>query len=182
MASRVKLVGQATAVALVAALLGLLVWKVAHQNAGAASKVDHGKTVSAPQFALRRLDVTGKLALRELRGKAVVLNFWASWCIPCKQEAGRLEAASRRWKARGAVVVGVDVNDFKGDARHFLSRYGVTYPTVHDGHGVTIGPYGLTGFPETFFVDRRGQLVGQHIDGPVTNDQLDQNIRRALAS
>jgi cytochrome c biogenesis protein CcmG/thiol:disulfide interchange protein DsbE len=182
MASRVKLAGQVGAVALVAALLGLLVWKVAHQNGGAASKVDRGKTVAAPGFALNRLDAPGRLALRQLRGRAVVLNFWASWCVPCKQEVGKLEAASRRWKPRGAVIVGVDVNDFKGDARHFLRAYGVTYPTVHDGHGTTVGPYGLTGFPETFFVNRRGQLVGQHIDGPVTDEQLAQNIRRALES
>src|SRR5918911_3450413 len=106
MTRRLKLAGQAVAVAAVAALLGLLVWKLAHGNGGAAAKVDRGKSVPAPNFTYRRLDGGGKLSLASLRGKAIVLNFWASWCIPCKKESPRLETTWRRWRAKGGVVGG----------------------------------------------------------------------------
>ena len=183
MASRLKLAGQALALAAVAGLLALLIWRVAHQNGGVASQVEHGKRPQAPNFALARLDRPGRLSLASLRGKAVVLNFWASWCIPCKEEAPRLEAAWRRWRTRGVVILGVDANDFSGDAKRFIHRHRVTYPVVHDrGGSKVVAPYGLTGFPETFFVDRAGKLVGEHINGPVTDQKLDRNIRLALRS
>jgi cytochrome c biogenesis protein CcmG/thiol:disulfide interchange protein DsbE len=182
MAVSLKRVGQAGAVALVAGLLALLVWKLAHQDKNVAAQVNAGKHPPAPNFVLSRLDGGGKLSLAALRGKAVVLNFWASWCGPCKQETPRLESTWRRWQRRGVVFVGVDVLDFSGDARGFVRHYKVSYPVVHDGGGTTVGPYGLTGYPETFFVDRRGRLVGQHVAGPVQNDELDRNIRLALRS
>jgi cytochrome c biogenesis protein CcmG/thiol:disulfide interchange protein DsbE len=156
----------------VAALLGLLVWKLTHQPGVAKGQ--------APGFRLPRIDTPGKLSLGSYRGKAVVLNFWASWCVPCKQEAPRLEAASRKWAGRGVVVIGVDSQDFTGDARRFAERYRLTYPLVHDGPGRTRERYGVSGFPETFFVDRRGRIVGDHIQGPVSEKALDENIRRAL--
>lgn len=174
MARPFKVGAQAMALALVAALLALLIWKVAHQPS-----VPKG---SAPDFTLPRLDREGHLRLEALRGKAVVLNFWASWCIPCKEEAPRLQAASRRWAAQGVVVVGIDSQDFRGDARRFVRRYGVTYPNVHDGAGKTRDSYGVTGLPETFFIDRRGKLVGDHVQGPVSERQLTDNIRRALST
>jgi cytochrome c biogenesis protein CcmG/thiol:disulfide interchange protein DsbE len=174
MTKQLKLGAQALAVAAVAALLALLIWKIAHQPS-----VPKG---SAPDFTLPRLDRDGELRLAELRGKAIVLNFWASWCVPCKEEAPLLQAAARRWGGRGVVVVGIDSQDFKGDARRFARRYGVTYPIVHDGPGKTRDSYGVTGFPETFFVDPNGKLVGDHIQGPVTARQLNDNIRRAVAT
>jgi cytochrome c biogenesis protein CcmG/thiol:disulfide interchange protein DsbE len=169
-----KLGGQALALGLVASLLALLVWKLAHQPS-----VPKG---AAPTFSLPRLDRGGELGLAALRGKAVVLNFWASWCAPCKDEAPELEAASRRWRSRGVVVVGIDSQDFRGDARRFARRHGVTYPLVHDGKGKTRDDYGVTGLPETFFVDRSGKLVGDHIQGPVTERQLNDNIVLALST
>ena len=115
-----------------------------------------------------------------MRGKAVIVNFWASWCVPCKEEAPRLEKAWREYKQRGLVVVGVDAQDFETDARRFVARYDVTYPVVHDGPGATLGHWGVTGFPETFFVDRRGRLVGKKIEGPVSDEELAKYIGEAL--
>jgi len=97
---------QALTVAVVLGLLALLIWKVVHQDKGV--KLGGGRTPPAPQFALSRLDAPGKLKLASLRGKVVVLNFWASWCAPCKSEAPRLEAAWQRYRQRGVVVIGVE--------------------------------------------------------------------------
>ncbi|HZR92691.1 MAG TPA: TlpA disulfide reductase family protein [Gaiellaceae bacterium] len=171
MAARAKLVGRGLAVALVAALLGLLGWKVAHGS---------GKTAQPKNFTLERVNGTGTLQLASLRGKVVVLNFWASWCNPCKQEARIIEAAWRRYRSRGVVVVGVDSKDFAGDARSFMRRYGITYPVVRDGDGSLWGPYGVTGLPETRFIGRDGKYVGSQIDGPVTEQVLRAGIERAL--
>ena len=169
-----KLSAQAVALVAVAGLLGLLIWRVTHRPA--APKIG----APAPAFSLRRIDAGGKLDLASLRGKPIVLNFWASWCIPCKKEAPLLEQAARQWQKKGVVVVGVDANDFSGDARKFMRHYAISYPVVHDGAGAWVDDYGLTGFPETFFVDRRGRVVPPHISGVVTRASLDQAIRRAL--
>jgi cytochrome c biogenesis protein CcmG/thiol:disulfide interchange protein DsbE len=133
MARRAKLIGQLLALAAVAGLLAILGWRLANSgNGGVASAVAHGKSPRAPNFTLPRLDGKGTLSLASLRGKVVVLNFWASWCGPCKQEAPHFEDASRRYAKNGVVVVGVDVTDFRGDAEDFAHRYGVTYPLLHD--------------------------------------------------
>jgi cytochrome c biogenesis protein CcmG/thiol:disulfide interchange protein DsbE len=180
--ARLKLGLQVATVGVVLALLALLIWKVAHQGGGAASELAKGKTPPAPHFDLARLDRDGRLSLASLRGKVVVLNFWASWCVPCKTEAPRLEAAWRRWRSRGVVVVGVDSQDFTGDARRFMRRYKLTYPNVHDGPGGTLPKYGVTGFPETYFVGRNGRLVGERVEGEISEARLTAGIRRALES
>ena len=172
-----KLSGQIAALALVAGMLGLLVWKLTHQK--------HAPKIGgpAPVFTLSRLDAPGSLALTSLRGKAVVLNFWASWCVPCKGEAKMLEQASQRYRRQGVVFLGVDYNDVTSDARTFLAHHGVTYPTVHD-NGMVGDRYGLTGVPETYFIDRRGRLVGFHIVGTIVNqvEEFRSGIRAALGS
>jgi cytochrome c biogenesis protein CcmG, thiol:disulfide interchange protein DsbE len=166
-----------TAVAILAAVL---VWHVTHQPASAKKQVSDEKITRAPAFDLARLNGTGKLSLASLRGKVVVVNFWASDCQPCKQEMPRLEAAARRYAAT-TTFVGVDLLDFKGPARAFLKRYGATYPVVFDPSGETVGPYGVgQGTPQTFFVDRRGRLIPPHVLGPVTDKSLAAGISRAL--
>jgi cytochrome c biogenesis protein CcmG/thiol:disulfide interchange protein DsbE len=178
---RVRLGAQIAAVALVAALLALLGWKITQGESAVTSSLDGGGTPAAPAFALERLDGEGELSLESLRGKAVVLNFWASWCGPCKDEAPLLQAAHEKWRDRGVAFVGIDVQDFRGDARDFLERYGITYPNVYDGKGSTVGRYGVTGFPETYFVDAEGR-VRYRIAGPVESaEEVDEGIRRALA-
>ena len=174
-AARLKLGAQALAVGLVALLLALLIWKVAKGNGKEAAL---GK--SAPNFTLSRIDKTGTLQLASLRGKVVVLNFWASWCYPCKQEAPALAAASKRWPGK-VVVLGVDLNDFTGDARKFARKYGLSYPLVHDNHNVTSPKYGISLLPETFFIDRRGKVVA-HVPGQVKPADIQDGVEQALRS
>jgi cytochrome c biogenesis protein CcmG/thiol:disulfide interchange protein DsbE len=186
-AGRAKLVAQALAVGLVAALLALLVWKVVQEETGGnlAEQVRRGEQPAAPLFRLERLDRKGSLSLASLRGKGVVLNFWASWCAPCKDEAPLLEQAWRDHRDRGLVVLGVDAQDFRGDARKFVERYGLSYPMVYDGKGSTLGRYGVGAFPETYIVDRRGRVVAAIIGGIGSDDdreRLEQGIELALRS
>jgi cytochrome c biogenesis protein CcmG/thiol:disulfide interchange protein DsbE len=175
-------VGQAIALAGVGTLLGLLVWKVAFDDQnGAADRLARGELVHAPAFALDRLDRSGTLSMASLRGKPLVVNFWASWCGPCKDEAPFLQQTYERYRSQGLVVLGVDVKDFREDARRFMRRYGITYPVVYDGKGSTIGRWGLQGYPETFFVDRSGKLVGERIAGGVDIERNRETFERGVA-
>lgn len=170
-------------VAGVLALLGLLVWQVAHRNgANVAAKVDRGRIVPSPRLHLPRLDAPGKLDLASLRGKVVVVNFWQSTCLPCKQEARTVAAAARAWRKRGVVFVGVDALDSTGAARRYLAKYGVDYPNVRDAVATQYPDWGVTGVPETFFVDRQGRVVPPHITGPASRAALDAGIERARDS
>jgi cytochrome c biogenesis protein CcmG/thiol:disulfide interchange protein DsbE len=167
-----KVTGQIVALAAVAGLLGLLVWRLTHQK--------HAPKAGgpAPHFTAKRLD-GGTFDLRSVRGKPVVINFWASWCGPCKSEAAALERQWQRYKGR-VVFLGIDYNDVSGDARRFLQRHGVTYPTLLDGSGMIGDRYGLSGVPETYFVDRNGQIVGEHILGPITTPRWAAAFKRGV--
>ena len=172
MTRRLKLGAQAAAVALVGALLGLLIWRLTHQP--------HVPKGAAPNFSLSRIDGDGKLELASLRGKAVVLNFWASWCNPCKDESPYLERLWREKRGQGLVLVGVNEEDVSEDARRFVRRYGLSYPVVRDRSGGLRDDYGLLGYPETFVVDRRGRIV-ERIAGPVDRGKLRERFERAVA-
>jgi cytochrome c biogenesis protein CcmG/thiol:disulfide interchange protein DsbE len=163
----------------VAALLALLIWRVAHRDDNAAARLERGENAVAPAFTLPRLDRDGQLSLSSLRGQVVVINFWASWCAPCKEEAPMLEQAWRSWRDRGVVFVGIDAQDFTDKAKRFIRRYGLTYPTVRDKSDATTSAYGLTGFPETFFVSADGRLVAR-VTGALTREELDEKLRDAL--
>src|SRR5512135_3188224 len=116
----------------------------------------------APQFTLP-LFSGGTFSLAEQRGKVVVVNFWASWCIPCRQEAPILENTWRKYKDRGVVFVGVDYVDTDKEAMAFIQEFNVTYPNGPDIGTETSRAYRIQGVPETYFVGKDGQLYGKHI-------------------
>ena len=179
--------------ALVLGLLGLLVYRVAQGNPGKGlvASIREGKKPAAPAFDLkvlwphtetwdasaRQAIMDTRVSLSELRGKPVVLNFWASWCVPCGQEAPRLAASANAH--RGEVVfLGLDVKDFSGDARKFLRKHKVNYVSVRDGGSRSYDAYGLTGLPETYFLDSDGHIVS-HVIGEISRAQLEKGIETA---
>ena len=179
----VRLAMQAAAVALVAALLLLLVWRTVRdeEGQGLARAVASGEPVPAPAFDLERLDAEGRVSLDSLRGQPAVINFWASWCKPCEEETEVLEEAWREHRDEGLVVLGIDSQDFRGDARRFARKNGMTYPIVHDGPGDVMRRYDLTGLPETYFLDREGRLVCGHIIGGINvSDDLEETFRTCV--
>ncbi len=116
----------------------------------------------APPFALPLFD-GGSVSLESLRGKVVFLNFWASWCVPCRAEARVLEAASLKYRDQGVVFVGIAIQDKEEDARAFLREFGVTYPNGRDASGRAAIDYGVWGIPETFVIDRAGRITYKHV-------------------
>src|SRR6266571_1867217 len=192
--SRFRLVTRVIAVGFVLALLGLLIADLVRSSDGArlVKQVDKGQRPAAPAFSLPvlwahdktwppglhpRLD-DGRLSLAELRGYPVVINFWASWCVPCKEEAPAFAAAATRFKDRVAFV-GMDTQDLSSAAMRFLTRYKVNYVSVRDGTDKTYTAYGLTGVPETYFIDRRGRIVVHKI-GQASKADLATSINTLL--
>ncbi|HLC40193.1 MAG TPA: TlpA disulfide reductase family protein [Methylomirabilota bacterium] len=116
----------------------------------------------APSFTLPLFDGS-VLRLEDLRGKVVFLNFWATWCLPCREEAPILEAAWRQYKDQGVVFVGVNIQDDQSRARAFLEEFHITYPNGVDHGGKIAVDYGVWGLPETFFIDRDGRIMYKHI-------------------
>jgi cytochrome c biogenesis protein CcmG, thiol:disulfide interchange protein DsbE len=128
----------------------------------------------APDFSAPYLGKSGELTLSSLRGKPVLLNFWASWCEPCKDEAALLEDAYRTYGDR-VEFVGIDTRDSRTDAMEFVEQYGVSYAQVVDEGERLLTRYGLTGQPESFFIDQNG-IVVRHVPGPLFENDLYQYL------
>ncbi|MGI9186734.1 MAG: TlpA family protein disulfide reductase [Gaiellales bacterium] len=178
-----RLVAIAVAVAILA--LGVVLARAVMHSSGSRAfpaEVASGALPQAPGFDLPNLDGSGSTSLAALKGKVVVLNFWASWCNPCKDEAPILQDFwERDAKPSGVARVGIDSQDLSDDARAFAKTYGLTYPLVHDDGGDIGRAYGVSAFPETFVLDAEGRAVAW-FPGEVTAKGLRDAIRQAGGS
>ncbi|MFQ5933485.1 MAG: TlpA family protein disulfide reductase [Dehalococcoidia bacterium] len=152
------------------ALVGIMAWGMTHQDS-VTSKSGLTRTGKpAPYFEIAAF--SGEtLRLSDFAGVPLVLNFWASWCVPCRTEAPVLEQAWRRFKEEGVTFVGINIQDFEGDARAFIGEFDVTYPNGIDRTGLTTIDYGVGGIPVTFFIDREG-VVTRRLVGAVREAQI----------
>jgi len=137
-----------------------------------------GRATGRPGALWRAAAADGEVALEELRGAPLVINFWASWCDPCRAEAELLEAQWRDTRSRDALFVGLDTQDAREDARAFIADFGLTFPHVRDPGNETQRAWGVTGLPETYFLSRDGRVVG-HVIGTVDAAQLREGIAAA---
>ncbi len=168
----------------IAAIATLLIVGLVNRNVNNSidASIAKGERVPAPAFTLPVLTSTAGLppagqsvSLAQLHGHPVVLNIWASWCVPCTDEAPILQSIWNRYRSQGVYVLGVDVKDLTGDALGFHNQYGLTFPTVRDGEGNIEGPYGTTGVPESFIIDRNGKIAAA-LRGPLTASGASANV------
>lgn len=187
---RRRLIGLITGAVVAALIIGLLIVGLAAR--GDSTAIDDalvaGERPAAPDITLPVL-VSGpglppagqQASLASLKGTPVVLNLWASWCGPCRDEAPILEQVWRRYKGRGALVLGLDLQDLTENALDFIKKYGLTYPSLRDGTDASKRDLEATGVPETYIIDRKGRIA-LHITGQVTSTQqitvpLDQVLK-----
>jgi cytochrome c biogenesis protein CcmG, thiol:disulfide interchange protein DsbE len=162
------------AVLAVVAVVGLLVF-------GLVSKGSSGISVGdpVPVAPLPRLEGGGDESLADYRGRWVLVNFWASWCLPCREEAPALERFQRQHAGPEFTVLGIDSRDLTGDGRGFVREYGLSYPQLRDGDGDAAEDYGTTGVPENFLVDPEGK-VRLLWRGPVSEEHLSEEVAPLL--
>lgn len=165
------------------AFLGILVWASLQTGGRAVSgtgvNTEFGAvavdTEPARDFTLE-LTGGGAVRLADLRGQVVLVDFWASWCAPCRHEAPDLEQVYREYAGREVEFVGVNIwDDFPDSAASYIAEFGLTYPNGKDGEGVIAIDYGVRGIPEKFFIDREG-VVRQKFVGPMPADKLRETL------
>jgi cytochrome c biogenesis protein CcmG/thiol:disulfide interchange protein DsbE len=158
----------------VLALVGLLVFGLVSKGG---SRVAVGDP--APKTSLPQLEGGGDGSLAQYKGRWVLVNFWASWCEPCKEEAPALEEFQRQHGGPQFTVLGIDTRDLTDDGREFVREYGLSYPQLRDGDGGAAHDYGTTGVPENFLVDPQGK-VQWLLAGPVDEEYLRDQVEPFL--
>jgi cytochrome c biogenesis protein CcmG/thiol:disulfide interchange protein DsbE len=125
----------------------------------------------APAFTLERLDGSGTVALADLSGKVVIMNFFASWCLPCTQENPALVRVFERYRGSDVVLLGVNLQESRENGLAYVKRMGIGWPTLADDDGRVVLSYGVFLPPETYFIGPDGVIAGRHI-GPIDEDTL----------
>lgn len=191
-----RYLSRTVALVVLALFLALLAYGLLSQSADTTidSSLAEAKAPPAPGFELELLErgdaggpfgsqlrmaaADARIGLAELRGLPVILNFWASWCPPCRDEAPRLQRRWRTARADGVLFLGLDMQDLSGEARDFIGEFRISYPNVRDRGDDVARDWGVTGLPETFFISASGRVVG-HVIGAISGQQLDDGIRAA---
>jgi cytochrome c biogenesis protein CcmG/thiol:disulfide interchange protein DsbE len=142
--------------------LGLLVWGMLNKQPLTGLSGITMVNRPAPDFTLTTFK--GKIfSLADLSDRPIVINFWASWCPPCREEAALLERTWRAYKNRGVIFLGVDVQDREKDALNYIRKFDITYPNGPDPTGEISIDYGVSGLPVTFFISGKGEIVRRHV-------------------
>jgi cytochrome c biogenesis protein CcmG/thiol:disulfide interchange protein DsbE len=162
-----------------ACLIGLLIYGITHQSASRTldEAVAHGHPSLAPEPNHRLLSLSGvgRSDLAAYHGEVVLLNFWASWCVPCEEEAPLLEHAQSMLLRNRATVLGVTYRDVTTDSRAFVHRFHLTYPVLRDINGGFAHSYGTDQLPESFLINRQGRVV------LISRGEIDEGfVQRAL--
>jgi cytochrome c biogenesis protein CcmG/thiol:disulfide interchange protein DsbE len=168
-------------ICVLAALVALLAYGLVQNDPdrGVDEALQRGERADAPELELPKLEGGGNASLDDYRGQVVVLNFWASWCKPCKDESPLLERWHRRMAGRGGLVLGVDMLDITSRAEEFIDEYGLTYPMLKDKDGNGIETFGVVQYPETFVIDRQGRIAALR-RGPVDEDFMQSSVEPLL--
>jgi cytochrome c biogenesis protein CcmG/thiol:disulfide interchange protein DsbE len=160
------------------ALIALLAYGLVQNepDRGVDEALARGERAPAPALELPKLGAAGTASLDDYRGRVVVLNFWASWCKPCRAESPLLERWHRRMQDQGGTVLGVDMQDVTDSAQAFIDEYGLSYPMLKDKEGEGVEKFGVVAYPETFVIDRKGRIAAVQ-RGPVD----ERFMRRSVA-
>lgn len=134
-----------------------------------------------PDVTLPGLDDGQPLALASFKGKPLVVNFWASWCTTCIDEAALLGATERKYRSQGVVFIGMDSSDKDASAKAFMAKYGIEYTSLVDSTGAQTPKWGVTGYPETFFIGRDGRIKSKYISA-IDAKTLETSIAAILHS
>jgi cytochrome c biogenesis protein CcmG/thiol:disulfide interchange protein DsbE len=134
----------------------------------------------APDFDLARLRSPGRVRLADLRGRPVIVNFWAAWCVPCRKEFPTFREAQARYREDGLAIVGITFKDLPDDARRFAKQQRANWLLAEGGDGDPVGKaYGVRALPQTFFVNRRGIIVARYFGAP-SGDDFDAAVQKIL--
>ena len=148
----------AIAALIVIGFLGILVWGMLNKQPITGLSGVTMVNRPAPDFSLTTFE-GAKISMEDLRGKPVIINFWASWCPPCRIEAPLLERTWRAYKNRGLIFLGINIQDRKEDALSYIREFDITFPNAPDPTGEVTIDYGVSGLPVTFFISRKGEVV-----------------------